>query len=476
MNQTVKTIAMGVLLCAAASPALGQVPAGEAQAVVEQLVGEALAGNYALREREARAEAQRFALEAAQRRHFPSLSLQARFTRAGGGRTIDLPLGTLLNPVYETLEAQRAAQGLPPAFPRLADEEIPFLREQEQETRVSLVQPLYQPRIRSAVRAQRFGLEAQEAEVAAFRARLTREVAVGYYGYLQAARAASVFEAAAELVAENLRVQQRLVASGSGLPADVQRARAETFAVAQRLAEAERDRDLARAALNALLGRDLATPLPTPADGSDGAPGGAPVPQAAPPLEAASLGALQDAAVERRDELDQLDAATRAQEAAVSLALADLRPSLALALDAGIQGRGYGLRDDAPFYLASVVLSWTIYGGGAERREAQQARALVAERRAQREDAALQIRLQVQQAAEAVRVARVSLEASEQQVEAAAEGFRLTRRLSEEGRASQVAFIDARTALTQAQLSRNAAAYGLLAALADLDFALGVIR
>ena len=91
----------------------------------------------------------------ARARFFPELSLQARYTRAEGGREFELPLGTALNPVYSTLNELLAAQGQPAPFPQIHDETIQFLREEEQDTRLIARQPLYAPAIPAAVRAQR---------------------------------------------------------------------------------------------------------------------------------------------------------------------------------------------------------------------------------------------------------------------------------------------------------------------------------
>ena len=82
---------------------------------------------------------------------FPTLALDARYSRAEGGREIELPLGTLLNPVYSTLNDLLAAQGQPPAFAPIEDQTIPFLREREQDTRLTLRQPLYAPAIPASI-------------------------------------------------------------------------------------------------------------------------------------------------------------------------------------------------------------------------------------------------------------------------------------------------------------------------------------
>ncbi|MEL7361972.1 MAG: TolC family protein [Bacteroidota bacterium] len=143
-------------------------------ALLDAYVAEALASNLALQQEALDLDAARYALDAARRSFFPTLSVEARFSRAGGGRTIDLPLGDLLNPAYSTLNDLLAAQGEAPSFPTLSNETIPFLREQEQETRLRVVQPLYQPRLNAAVRLNRHLVASQEAEVEALRQQLVR--------------------------------------------------------------------------------------------------------------------------------------------------------------------------------------------------------------------------------------------------------------------------------------------------------------
>jgi len=57
------------------------------------------------------------ALNEARGKYFPSIDIGARYTRAGGGREIIIPVGDLVNPIYKTLNALLEAQGLDPAFP-----------------------------------------------------------------------------------------------------------------------------------------------------------------------------------------------------------------------------------------------------------------------------------------------------------------------------------------------------------------------
>ena len=84
---------------------------GEFDAVVERYVAEGLRSNLALQGEALEVERAAQALAAARARFFPEVSLQARYSRAEGGREFTIPVGTALNPVYSTLNQLLAQQG-----------------------------------------------------------------------------------------------------------------------------------------------------------------------------------------------------------------------------------------------------------------------------------------------------------------------------------------------------------------------------
>jgi outer membrane protein TolC len=84
----------------------------------------------------------------------PTVQLEARFSAAEGGRTFDVPMGDLLNPVYATLNDLTGTR----QFPTLGNRTFPLLREREQDTRMRVTQVVVEPgrrgrRAQQAVRA-----------------------------------------------------------------------------------------------------------------------------------------------------------------------------------------------------------------------------------------------------------------------------------------------------------------------------------
>jgi len=73
---------------------------------------------------------------------FPSLSINARYSRAGGGRVIDIPIGDLVNPIHQGLNFLNPSFNYPTNIPNGVTR---FLRKEEHETKLSLIQPILQP-------------------------------------------------------------------------------------------------------------------------------------------------------------------------------------------------------------------------------------------------------------------------------------------------------------------------------------------
>ena len=84
-----------------------------AQQRVDEYVAEGLANNLVLKEKNASLEQSLLVLKDAKSYFLPSLEFGASYTLAKGGRTIDFPIGDLLNPVYTTLNKLTGSNSFP---------------------------------------------------------------------------------------------------------------------------------------------------------------------------------------------------------------------------------------------------------------------------------------------------------------------------------------------------------------------------
>src|SRR5262245_41935417 len=176
--QRFSVLAVAALLLAGAA---GADESGALEDALAPLIEEALASNVGMAAGEATV-AQRLAeLDVARAQYRPVLDLSARYSRADGGRTIDIPAGDLLNPAYESLSQLTGR-----SFPRVDNLSIDLLREEEQETKVTLSQAIYDPRIGPGVDASRSVHRGATAALATLRARVVRDTKQGYYRWLAA--------------------------------------------------------------------------------------------------------------------------------------------------------------------------------------------------------------------------------------------------------------------------------------------------
>ncbi|MBD3232578.1 MAG: hypothetical protein GF315_02530, partial [candidate division Zixibacteria bacterium] len=309
----------------------------QVQAVtLQDYIDEALSGNLALKQKRLSYKKSRAVLAEARGSFLPSIDISARYSRAGGGRTIVTPVGDLINPIHGTLNELLGEQRFPTDIPNVT---TPLLREEEQETKITLSQPLFHPQIYYNQRSQLNMSRASEAERDKFARELVAEVKTAYFNYIKATQVMRLLEQTEELLRENLRVSESLFKNDKATREIVFRAQAELSDLQQQQAEAERVHDQARAYFNFLLNRPLTTPIELGES-------------TVTVRQLSDLSAVQARAQEDRDELRQLHYTQRGLGDLVNLSRAAFLPEVFLAIDYGIEGEEYRFDSDSDFWMA----------------------------------------------------------------------------------------------------------------------------
>jgi outer membrane protein TolC len=442
----------GLLLAAvgaipASAQSYGGPPAGEGggKAVLDAVVADALRANLGLAQERmlvVRAEAE---VREARGGYLPSLSLSGRYTEQSGA----IDLGDVVNPMHGALNQITGSARFP------TDLSITFPLAYE--SRVRLVQPVFNERIRAGHAAARHGYARQRATRQAAARALAAEAQTAYLDVGAARSLRRTWEAALVLVEESERVAQRLVDAGTATPDAVFRARAERGDVEQRLQEAREAEAAAARAFDHLLNRPLDEPVePVPVDAL---------------LFSIDLTEEEavEAALENREEIAALGGAVGAADARVRAATAAFLPDVAVALDYGFQGDEVSFARDRDFWAASLIVSWNVFNGGQDAARRGAAQADAQRLGLQREEVEDLIRLDVRQAYRAARVARDAIETADSRLAAATRTFDLVSRRYEEGLATPIEFLDARTALTGAELNRVVTVYTYVLRWVDLE-------
>src|SRR5437870_9579514 len=130
---------------------------------------------------------------------FPSLGLQSRYSRLGGVPNI----GDLINPAYATLNQLTGTSRFPT--------NINFTLPQAHESRLELVQPVFNLGIVANYAVAHARANGQRMQLAAAARQLAADVQVAYLQEASARRAVEIYEATLLLVQENERVAGRLL-------------------------------------------------------------------------------------------------------------------------------------------------------------------------------------------------------------------------------------------------------------------------
>jgi outer membrane protein TolC len=424
-------------------PAL--LPAQDRPDPMGPLVAEALAKNLGLaaeRIAERRAAAE---VREARGLFLPSLGLNARYSHFDGVPNI----GDLVNPAYAALNGLLGQQ----RFPTNIDITLP----QRHDSRLELRQPLFNAGILANYAAARGRADGQHLARLTAARRLAADVQTAYLNEASARRAAEIYAASLALVQENERVANRLLAAGRATPEAVFRARADRSEIEQQLAEARQRHAAAARVVNQILRRPPDAPIDVIADSALDLP--LPV-----DVERAVAHALA-----HREELQQVDAAIRTGQAGVRAATATFLPSLSLGVDYGYQSRDLAFRSSQDYWVASLVVSWSLFNGGQDAARRTAAALEVERARTLRTDLQERIALEVRTVYDAATVAHEAIATADARLEASRRTFELVRRRYEEGVASPIELVDARTGLTAAELNRVVTAYQYAIHYVDLE-------
>ena len=306
----------------------------QSQSVLDRYVEEAINNNLSVKEKKLLEQRELYSLERAGKEAGPEVRLLTSYTLAAGGRTIELPVGDLLNDVYSSLEN---LTGQP--FPQVENQSVDLLPNNFYDFRFRITQPILQPEIKYNKLIQQEEVNLAGLMTDQTTRDLVRDVKTAYLQWMRAHDAIEIIDQGAVLLTENKRITESLIRNGSGLPSALIRIEAEITNV-----EAQRQRvvnDMANAAayFNFLLERPGESVIEV-----DSFPS---VPQLPDSLNVAT-----------REELQQIKTTNQIQSLALTLEEKHFAPRLGVQVDLGSQDF---IDDWGPYVLGGVQLEIPIW-------------------------------------------------------------------------------------------------------------------
>jgi outer membrane protein TolC len=145
--------------------------------------------NHQLKAKEFELNQARAALAEAKAMYRPSVTFGTQYTLAAGGRSIDFPIGDLLNPVHSELNELTSSQ----KFPTLQNQTILFLPNNFYDARFRIQQPIFYPDLAINRSVNIKQEELKSLQIKAYKRVLVKDIMEAYFLWKQATEAVKVF-------------------------------------------------------------------------------------------------------------------------------------------------------------------------------------------------------------------------------------------------------------------------------------------
>ena len=185
----------------------------------EPMVNRAWEHNKMLHAKKFQLDAASSALKEAKSLYGPIVVFGTQYTLASGGRSINFPVGDLLNPVYGTLNQLTQTN----AFPQIENVNEQFLPNNFYDARFRITQPIYYPDLAINKKLKAEAIATKELEVKAFKRELSKEVMIAYFSVMTSKKAIAIYESADTLITEAKRTTQSMIKNGIALPSALSR-------------------------------------------------------------------------------------------------------------------------------------------------------------------------------------------------------------------------------------------------------------
>ena len=419
-----------------------------AQTVLDNYVSEGLKSNLVLQQKTISWEQAQQSLQVARSYFLPSVNLLTDYVSGEGGRSISLPVGDLLNPVYASLNQITQSD----QFPQVENVDQNFFPKNFYDARVRTSVPLINTDLYMNRTIQGQQVMMKQFELAAYKRQLVFDIKSAYFIYLGANAAVKIYESALQLVNKNVEINESLLRNGKSLPANYLRSKSEAERVKAELNSAQNRAANARKYFNFLLNRELDTEIDASYNFTE-----------ADPLDTAYL------SIEGREELHMLRTAREINESTLRLTKLSRIPKVNAFFDLGSQAADWRVNDNSRYYLVGVQLSMPLFQGFRTNHTIRQNSLEIEKTQLSLNHTTQQLNLAAMVAKNDLETATQNYLASREQLKSSQSYFNLVEKGYQQGINSLIEFLDARNQLTLSQLQQNVRLYEMLIASAKVE-------
>ena len=423
-----------------------------AQGGLEKYIETGLKNNLVLQKKNISLENALNALKTANSLFLPTLDFKGDYQSGDGGRSISIPVGDMLNPVYRTLNQLTSGK----AFPDISNVETNFFPQNFYDLKVRTSLPIINSDLIYNRTIQKQQITMQEYDVEIYKSELTRNIQVAYYNYLSTAKSIAIYDGALSLAREAKRMNQSLLDNGKSLKAYVLRSESEIQGLEAKRTSALQQMKNAQMYFNFILNTNpdeaIDTSYVLPVD-----------------QKIVDQYLLNEASINNRTKLKALDQSASIYQNVLKMNKAYWVPKLNGFLDLGSQASDWRFNNKSKYYFVGFQLDFPLFAAGKNRIRIKQSELELKNQLINNTYTRNQIQLSADIARNSLMASYNNYSASIKQLDAATAYNKLIEKGYQEGINTFIETIDARNQLTTASLQLVINKYQLLAALATYE-------
>jgi len=419
-------------------------PSIHAQSQLDTYIREGLENNESLKQQKFALQKSLYALKEAKSLFLPMLTAGVSYNLSDGGRTISIPVGDMLNPVYSTLNQLTGSD----RFPQVDNMEEQLNPNNYYDARLRFSLPVVDAEIYYNKEIKKHSIQLEEIELHLYERELVKEIKISYFQYAQAKETVKIYQNALFLAKENLRINRSLLQNGRTNHTTVLRSENEVIKVETILASSLITQQNCAAYFNFLLNKPLDSEV---------------ICELPLVFQESSLTSGE------REELNKLNKAQTVLMLNKKLNKSFIYPKLRTFVDAGSQGFDWKVNNKTAYYLFGVSLEWNFSLGGRDTHRVKQVSIEQEKLKSQINQVEEQLNLQISIAQNSLQDVTQQYDASLKQLATAERYYTEQMSVYREGTLLYIEMLDAYNQYIQAKIETNIAQYAIYIKQAELE-------
>lgn len=271
--------------------------------------------------------------------YLPQISIESRYSRSEGGRSMELPLGDLLNPVYSAL-------GFPEEY-MVENQNIELMPKEEIEAKLRVIQPLFNPSVHFSALINKEKMILQKEITTSTKTIIAEGIRKAYYSWILSVEAGKVYELSLKQAEKQLDVTNHLRDAGMLTADAVYSMQSDVYSAQQAITENKNIERSVRRQVNQLLNKSLDSDLIYLSPDS---------------LMASLINIKTQPEISKNSKIKILESSYNLHTLVNKHEKLKTLPTLSFALETGLLSDDFKIKNNG-FLIGSIVLNWEIFTG-----------------------------------------------------------------------------------------------------------------